>query len=201
VTENFTGLSLTIVVCAAGPAGHALKLVTLAQSHGWSVDLVCTPAAFDFVNAEELQGAMGRPLRTEARPRMSDEPRSLPDASAIIVAPGTFNTVNKLAVGISDNHALTMLAEAIGRRTPIVIVPFVNSAFAARRPFARAVADLRNEGVRMILGDDDRWVPHAPGTGSELVADFPWSLALDAAEAMVLKRRADPGVSGLFTGP
>jgi phosphopantothenoylcysteine synthetase/decarboxylase len=159
--------------------------VALAQDHGWFVDLVSTPAAVDFLDIEELRAATGRPLHTQPRPRSSDEPRSIPNTSAIIVAPGTFNTINKLAAGISDNHALTMLAEAIGRHTPVVVLPFVNSTFAARRPFIRAVADLRSEGVRVILGEDDRWVPHAPGTGRERIADFPWSSALEEAEAMV----------------
>jgi Flavoprotein len=34
---------------------------------------------------------------------------------AIIVAPATFNTINKWAVGISDTLALGLLTEAIGR--------------------------------------------------------------------------------------
>lgn len=64
-------------------------------------------------------------------------PRTLPTTDTVIVAPATYNTINKLALGISDNYALGSLAEAIGRRTPIVVVPFVNAALAARRPTSR----------------------------------------------------------------
>jgi hypothetical protein len=48
-------------------------------------------------------------------------PRSLvPDA--ILVAPATYNTINKWAHGISDTYALGV---------PIVVLPFVITALAA----------------------------------------------------------------------
>jgi flavoprotein len=49
------------------------------------------------------------------------------------VAPVTDNTVNKLALGIADTYALTVLVEAIGRGVSVVIVPFVNTALAFPR--------------------------------------------------------------------
>ena len=72
------------------------------------------------------------------------------------------------------------MAEAIGRRVPVVILPFVNSALADRAPFRRAVDSLRAEGVRVLFGPGE-WVPHSPGTGGERIATFPWAIVLDAA--------------------
>jgi flavoprotein len=65
-------------------------------------------------------------------------PRShIPDA--ILVAPATYNTINKWAEGISDTYALGIPAEAIGLEVPIVVLPFVNTALAGRAPFRRSV--------------------------------------------------------------
>ncbi|MQA97015.1 MAG: hypothetical protein GEV11_21080 [Streptosporangiales bacterium] len=65
------------------------------------------------------------------------QPRS-PRADAVIVAPATYNTVNKWASGISDTYALGILAEAPGLGIPVVVWPFVNAALAGRRAFQRS---------------------------------------------------------------
>jgi hypothetical protein len=65
-----------------------------------------------------------------------------------------------------------------------VVVPFVNSALAERRPFKRSVGQLRDEGVRVLLGPSEI-EPHLPGTGGGQLDIFPWQLALDEAERMV----------------
>lgn len=50
-------------------------------------------------------------------------------------------------------------------RAPTVVLPFVNSALAAGAPFQRSVEDLRNEGMRILLGSGDieAHVPHKGG--------------------------------------
>jgi len=111
-------------------------------------------------------------------------------ADAVIVAPATYNTINKCAQGISDTYALGVLAEAVSLPSPVVILPFVNSALAARDPFRRAVAQLRDEGVYVLLGPG-QFEPHPPGTGGQQVDTFPWRLALDTAEQLVLCRRRE----------
>jgi phosphopantothenoylcysteine synthetase/decarboxylase len=55
--------------------------------------------------------------------------RELPSrqADAAIVAPATFNTINKLAIGIADNLALDILHQLIGRGTLVIILLFINT--------------------------------------------------------------------------
>ncbi|WP_390624231.1 flavoprotein [Fodinicola feengrottensis] len=112
---------------------------------------------------------------TAPHPERRATGRPAPDA--IIVAPASYNTINKLAHGTADTYALDLLSENLGRGTLIVILPFVNSALAARRPFRRALQELRAEGVRILFGPGD-WEPHSPGSGSARFDSFPWSLAL-----------------------
>jgi hypothetical protein len=180
VTEPSLPQCLTLVVCAAGPAGEAHRLVELAQVRGWAVDVVATPAALPFLDVHKLEAMTGRPVRSEHRKPNEDRGRSPSDADAFVVAPATFNTVCKLALGLGDTYALSILAEAIGRGVPVVVLPFVNSALAGRRPFADALASLRAEGVRVLFGPGE-WVPHPPATGGARIVSFPWGAALDAA--------------------
>lgn len=169
---------LYIIVCAAGPAGDVGKLVTLAQQRGWDVQIIATPSALDFIDAEALQAQTGRPVRSQYR--KPGEPRS-PRADAIIVAPATYNTINKWAAGISDTYALGILAEAPGLGIPVVVLPFVNTALAGRVAFQRSINTLSRESVRILIGIGE-FEPHLQGTGDTKRKEFAWSLALDATE-------------------
>ena len=175
---------LYVIVCGAGPAGQVTRLIGYARSRGWDPYLITTPAALDFIDVQELESQTGHPVRTEYQtPGTAVGGRSLPKADAIIVAPATYNTVNKWANGISDNFALGILAEAVGLRIPVVVLPFVNSALAAHPTFQRSVALLRDTGIDVIHGPG-RLEPHPPGTGASKFDTFPWHQALDEANTL-----------------
>lgn len=121
-------------------------------------------------------GEADRPPRAQPVPQTGD-PKP-PRADAIIVAPATYNTINKFAQGIADTYALGLLAEAPGLGIPVVVLPFVNTALAARAPFRQAVEGLRVEGVIVLLGPG-LFEPHAPSTGADSIDSYPWPLALE----------------------
>jgi phosphopantothenoylcysteine synthetase/decarboxylase len=172
---------LTVIVCGAGPASEVGTLVKLAQDRGWTVQVVSTPAALDFIDVPAIEAQTGGPVRSQYR--KPGEPRSR-QADAIIVAPATYNTISKWAQGISDTYALGILAETTALGIPIVVLPFVNSALAARAPFRRSVEELRREGVRILLGSGGV-EPHEPHTGGQLVASYPWHWALNESERRI----------------
>jgi phosphopantothenoylcysteine synthetase/decarboxylase len=176
---------LLVVVCGAGPAGNVGQLVSLAHTDLWTVQAAATPSALAFIDIDEVGKLTGFPVRSNFQPPTAQGRREIPDVDALIVAPATYNTVNKLAAGVADTYALTSIAELIGRRVPTVIVPFVNSALAGRAPFGRSVAALRGEGVRVLLGAEDGWMPHPPGTGSDRQLAFPWEAAFLAVREQV----------------
>jgi len=171
---------LALIVCGAGPATDAGTIIKIAQQRDWTVQVIATPAALGFLNAGVLETLTGSPLRSAYR--LPGQPRS-PKADAVIVAPATYNTINKLALGISDTYALGVLAEAVSLPIPVVMLPFVNTALAGRRPFQRSVDQLRTEGVRILLGPGE-FEPHPPGTGGKQLDTFPWELALNETERL-----------------
>jgi phosphopantothenoylcysteine synthetase/decarboxylase len=172
---------LSIVVCGAGPAAEIATFVKQAIDRGWIVQAIATPAALDFFDPAAIEALTGTPVRS--RYSAPGSPRSrIPDA--IAVAPATYNTINKWALGISDTYALGVLAEQTGLGVPIVVLPFVNAALASRAPFQQSVKSLRAEGVSILLGP--RAIePHQPHTGGSLIASYPWHLALDEVDGMV----------------
>jgi phosphopantothenoylcysteine synthetase/decarboxylase len=153
-------------------------LIRLAQERLWTVRVVPTPDALSFVDAAVLEALTGNTVEVGYRSPSDDRP---PRPDVVIVAPATFNTINKAALGITDTHALGVIAEAIGREIPVVMVPWVNAPLAARAPFRRALAQLRDEGVRIVLRNADA-APRPYGVENSDADAFPWQLALDAAE-------------------
>src|SRR5437868_2338518 len=66
--------------------------------------------------------------------------RPRPPRGVVLFAPCSFNSLNKLAHGIADNLALSVVAEAIGRGTPVVVGPSLNAPLL-NHPEARASLD------------------------------------------------------------
>ncbi|GAB2934440.1 flavoprotein [Micromonospora polyrhachis] len=187
-----TGGHLQIVVCGAGCAADVARLVDTAQKQTWTAAVTATPNAMDFMDVPVIEKLAGVPVRSHYRASPGAR-RSLPAADALVVAPATYNSINKIALGLADNYAMTSVAELIGRQLPTVIVPFVNAALAARLPFRRAVASLRDEGVRVLLGPEDGWEPHPPGSGDDRRRVFPWAAAFETAARLAYEVRSPRG--------
>lgn len=180
MTEDRGGRALSVIVCGAGPAAAIGSFITLAHERGWTVQVIATPAALDFFDQAAIEKQTGGPVKSQySKP---GAPRSqIPDA--IVVAPATYNTINKWAW--HQRHLCSGRAGGDDRpRYPIVVLPFVNSALASRDPFRRSVESLRNEGVRILLGPG-AVEPHPPRTGGGLIDAYPWHLGLDEADRLV----------------
>jgi hypothetical protein len=137
---------LYLVVCAAPPVRRIDELLDLLDRDGWAVCVIATPTAAGWVDAGQLRRRTGYPVRSQ--PRHPDEADQLPEADAVVVAPATFNTINKWAGGVSDTLALGILNEMLGLGVPIVVSPYAKPPLTSHPAFARSVRTLRECGVR-----------------------------------------------------
>ncbi|MFF5189260.1 flavoprotein [Streptomyces sp. NPDC000345] len=158
---------LYVVVCAAGIAAGVGKLITAAQERQWQVGVIATPLAMNgFFDTAAVEAQTGRPIRSAWR--RPGDPRPFPDPDAVVVAPATFNTVNKWAAGIADTLALGTLCEVSGQGVPVGVLPCVSGALAAHPAYRESLTRLRGMGVRF-------GAPYDGGDGRE----FGWERALD----------------------
>lgn len=156
---------LYVVVCAAGVAGGVDELIAAAQERGWDVGVVATPHAMGFIDERAIVARTGHPVRSAWR--RPGDPRPLRDPDAIVVAPATFNTINKWAAGISDTLALGILCESYGWGIPVAVQPCLSPAQAAHPAYPESLRRLRSMGV--VVAE------YVPG-------EFDWTRALDLLE-------------------
>ena len=162
---------LYIVSCAAGPVTGVAALAAGARRRDWDPCLILTPAAAGWLagDLDELAEVTGHPVRSAyKRPGEADV---LPPPDAVLVAPATFNTINKWAAGISDTLALGLICEALGLGIPVAAVPWVHGPLAAHPALAASRATLRGAGVTLVD------LP-APAAGQPM----PWDQILAAVQ-------------------
>lgn len=157
---------LYVIACGGRPAGDLPDFVRFAQRQDWDVCVIATPDGTKFLDAPSLAGLTGHQVRVQYK--QPDEPDVLPPPDAFVIAPATFNTVNKLAHGISDTLALGLVNEAICLGLPVVAVPWPSAQLARHPVFRRSVPLLQEWGVTVVL--DPARLPKA----SEGPAVFPW---------------------------
>jgi phosphopantothenoylcysteine synthetase/decarboxylase len=172
---------LYVIACGGRPAGQLPEFVRFAQSEGWDVCVIATPDGTKFIDANQLEELTGHPVRVHYK--HPGEPDVLPPPDALVIAPATFNTVNKLAAGLSDTLALGLVNEAVGLGLPIIAVPWPSIQLYRHPAFQRSIATLRDWGVTVLM--DPAHLPQA----TKEPAIFPWEAL--RAELVKLQAGAD----------
>lgn len=127
-----------------------------------TVIAIPTPGAARVVAARDLADVAGARV-VESYFDLAIRPR--PPRGVVLFAPCGFNSLNKLSQGIADNLALSLAAEAIGRRTPVIVAPSLNQPLWDHPMAQESVRRLTGWGVTVVGMDDDGTGPRLAGTG------------------------------------
>jgi phosphopantothenoylcysteine synthetase/decarboxylase len=147
-----------LIVTGTTTAPRAVEIVQGLLELVPSVITIMTPNAAQVISPRDLSTLPGNRL-VESYFDAAILPR--PADGLVLVAPCSFNSLNKLAAGIADNLALSLTAEAIGRGNPVVVALSVNAPLFAHPRVAASMAALRGWGVSVVEPSDD-------GTGLRL---------------------------------
>jgi phosphopantothenoylcysteine synthetase/decarboxylase len=157
--ERFDLAYLVLSGTTTAARGPALLQGLLALGFA-RVIAIATPNAARVVALRELADIDGAQV-VESYFDLAIRPR--PPRGAVLFAPLSFNSLNKLAHGIADNLALSVVAEAIGRGTPIVVGPSLNAPLLAHPVAQASLAKLGDWGVEIVppvdLGEGPRLAP------------------------------------------
>jgi phosphopantothenoylcysteine synthetase/decarboxylase len=130
-----------------------------------------TPNASRVIAPRELADVEGAQL-VESYFDLAIRPR--PPRGVVLFAPCSFNSLNKLAHGIADNLALSVVAEAIGRRTPVIVAPSLNQPLLDHPMAQASLRTLPAWGVTIVPPVDEGYGPRLAPTGHLLDAVQPY---------------------------
>jgi phosphopantothenoylcysteine synthetase/decarboxylase len=161
------------VVCAAPLALRWPEIAAALAEAGFTVSVVLTDNALDW--------DIPKPPPEQADPRRAD---------AWVIAPLTFNTAAKMALGIADTYAHGLLCEAMGTRAGITAVPMINEDLFGHPALADHLRRLREHGIAFfdLQSGADSVDPVLSGTGVDLAGEFDIAPLVQA----VLDRPASP---------
>ncbi len=173
---------VALVTCSAPLIQRVGDIVAAIHAAGWESHVVGTPTSTAWLDAD-LVDQLG--VRFDYR--VPDERKRMPLPDVVAVCPATFNTVNKVASGIADNYATSLICEAIGAATPVLMAPMVNEKLWGHPHWATSLSTLRLAEVRLLdLQSGDAVArPVASGTGDAVVRDFRPAWLITALGPMV----------------
>lgn len=119
-------LGLVAASCGGVETRLCAEVAGPAARRGWRLAITLTPVAARWLAAsgelERLRTLTDLDVRSESR--LPGEPRPHPDPDVFLFAPATAGSVAKLALGIADNQALTVLGDALGEPGVTVVVGY-----------------------------------------------------------------------------
>ncbi|MGI6495363.1 MAG: flavoprotein [Kiritimatiellia bacterium] len=137
-------------------AYKAAELTRLFIREGWTVHVVMTRAATEFVAPLTFQTLSRNPVATDPfAPPAEWKPAhvSLADrADALVIAPATANIIAKLALGLADD---LLSSTALACPAPLVIAPAMNDIMFDHPATQANLRTLEERGARIV----------APGRG------------------------------------
>src|SRR5438270_13120215 len=136
-----------------------------------TVIAIPTPNASRVVALRELADVEGAQV-VESYFDLAIRPR--PPRGVVLFAPCSFNSLNKLAHGVADNLALSVVAEAIGRKTPVIVAPSLNQPLLDHPVAQASLRLLPNWGVQIVPLVDEGEGPRLAPTATLLDAVRPF---------------------------
>ena len=139
-----------VIGVTGGIAAYKIPhLIRLLQKRGAAVKVVVTAHAQPLVGIEALHTLSGNPVYTDTATNYDmDHIRLTEWADFFLIAPGTANTIAKIAHGIGDN-LLTTLALAFPPEK-IMIAPAMNTAMWENKLTQENVRILKDTGISVL---------------------------------------------------
>jgi hypothetical protein len=132
--------------------------------------VIATPRAAAWFEAHgvgaQILNMTGWPVRSELP--TPPEPTFQPPGSSVLVSPCTLNTLTKWADGHSDNLAISLLCEAVGRGVPTRAEVSVSGPYASHPAAVRALDRLGELGVELTRAHRTMEPAHLPSLAPEI---------------------------------
>jgi phosphopantothenoylcysteine decarboxylase/phosphopantothenate--cysteine ligase len=150
-----TGKRILLIVGGGIAAYKACELIRLIRKAGGSVRCVLTAGGAQFVTLMTLAALSEQPVHTSLWD-LKDEAEMghiqlSREADLVVVCPATADLLARMAAGIADDLATTLL---LATDKPVLAVPAMNVRMWGHAATVRNVARLRSDGVTVVEPDE-----------------------------------------------
>ena len=161
-----------LVLSGTTTAARCPELLRELVALGFSTVIALpTPNASRTIARRELADVAGAQV-VELYFDLAIRPR--PPRGVVLFAPCSFNSLNKLAHGIADSLALSVVAEAIGRHTPVIVAPSLNQPLLEHPQAQMSLQILPTWGVTIVPPVDEGEGPRLAPTPRLMAAVQPF---------------------------
>lgn len=124
----------------------AAELTRLLKKQGYSVQVVMSASATQFITPLTFEALSGLPVYTQNNTELSSMTHIelTRQADVLLIAPATANCLAKITHGIADDFISTLAA---ARRCPLIVAPAMNVEMWQNPANQRNVAQLSADGV------------------------------------------------------
>ncbi|MGQ3229582.1 MAG: bifunctional phosphopantothenoylcysteine decarboxylase/phosphopantothenate--cysteine ligase CoaBC [Blastomonas fulva] len=164
---------ILLIVSGGIAAYKACELIRLIRKAGMTVRCVLTDGGAQFITPMTLAALSENEVFTTLWDLKNETEMGhiqlSREADLIVVCPATADLLAKMAAGISDSLATTVL---LATDTPVLVVPAMNVRMWQHAATQRNVAQLRGDGVQVVDPDDGAMAcgEYGPGRLPEPVA-------------------------------
>lgn len=143
----------TVVLGVAGGIAcyKAVELVRLLVQGGFSVHVIMTRGAAEFVTPLTFQTLSGRPVAIETFDLVQESQighiHLADSADVLVIAPATANIIGKLAAGMADDLLTTVI---MATRAPVLIAPSMNVHMYEHPLLQENLRKLRRVGYHLL---------------------------------------------------
>ncbi|MBB5685184.1 bifunctional phosphopantothenoylcysteine decarboxylase/phosphopantothenate--cysteine ligase CoaBC [Sphingobium boeckii] len=149
------GKRILLIVGGGIAAYKACELIRLIRKAGMSVRCVLTDGGAQFITPMTLAALSEQPVHTSLWDLKNEAEmghiRLSREADLVVVCPATADLLAKMAAGITDSLATTLL---LATDKPVMAVPAMNVRMWSHAATQRNVAQLRGDGV-IVLDPDE----------------------------------------------
>ena len=138
--------TLFLFATGAGTCIHVPELIHAMLARGFTLYSVLTPNVAQVTAPAPLMEIPGNHWIHAYR----QEPLDRYPFGTLLVAPCTFNTFNKIALGLADNLATAMIADGLGAGCRVVIAPSMNRGLWSHPQTKLSLERLRSWGCTIV---------------------------------------------------
>ena len=181
-----TGKRILLIIGGGIAAYKSCELIRLLRKAGMSVRCVLTKGGAQFVTPMTLAALSENPVHTSLWD-LKDEVEMghiqlSREADLVVVCPATADLMAKMAAGIADDLATTLL---LATDKPVLAAPAMNVRMWQHEATVRNVARLRGDGITVLEPDEGEMACGEYGPGR-----------LPEPEAILEAIRAHPALAG-----